>query len=79
MAKINEEDVVCVKNKMGRIVRVSKAKADSMIKKDSAKLVEKVKTLEEMTKKELLIEGIKRDVKLDAKLTNKEIIELLSK
>ena len=79
MAKIKEEDVVCVKNKMGRIVRVSKAKADSMIKKDSAKLVEKVKTLEEMTKKELLIEGIKRDVKLDAKLTNKEIIELLSK
>ncbi len=77
MPKVKEEDVISVKNKMGRVVKVSKVKAASMCKVDSAIIVETIKTLEEMTKKELQIEGIKKDIVVDVKLTKTEIISLL--
>ncbi len=75
----NEEDCVHVQNKLGRIVKVGKIQADHLVKYDSAKIVEVKKELKEMTKKELLIEGINKGVTLDPKATNKELIEILSK
>lgn len=71
------EDCVTVVNKMGRKVLVSKKKAKYMVLNDSAKIVETVKELKDMTKKELLIECIKKDIVADAKSTKAELLTLL--